>query len=117
MSRRRRAKATVMIERTVPQSAATVALVEGGLRQVSVGELLTLPVVFRTMIEKVLNSPSSNLEKWPKLADFLPESGLCEVTRGCTLSASVCEMWRMERFSRFSFPRIIPLHVKLMKIF
>jgi hypothetical protein len=66
-----------------------VALVEGGLRQVSAGELLILPVIFKVMIEKVLNSPSSNFGKLPKLADFLPENGRCEVARGCTLPATL----------------------------
>jgi hypothetical protein len=67
---------------------ATVALVEGGFRQLSAGELLILPLIYKVMITKVLNTPSSNRE-WPKLADFLPESGLCEVARGCTLPASL----------------------------
>jgi len=65
---------------------ATVALIENGLRKLSLGEFLALPYIF-IVNDEVIRGSSWQPQKRPDLADFLPSKGWLEVARGCTLPA------------------------------
>jgi len=67
---------------------ATVALVENGVRALSIGEFLALPVLYNMM---VLNSASFPIKRWSALVDFLPEEGDLEISKSCILPASTLQ--------------------------
>jgi transcriptional regulator with XRE-family HTH domain len=68
----------------------TIALVENGIRQLSVGEFLAMAVIYMLIMnEKELGSPSLKPEKWLKPVDFLPTKGWFEIGKGCALPAAM----------------------------
>jgi transcriptional regulator with XRE-family HTH domain len=82
----------------------TVALVENGFRQLSIGELLAMPVIYMVIMKKELGSPSWEPKKMLTLGDLLPAKGWAEIGRGCTLPASMLQDVANGNLEVTSFP-------------